>query len=183
MPKKISMNQFAPKKEDIIVLDTNIFIDLFYPMNPGKNVSDTANVYAKILKSGAQIIVSAIQVSEFVNRCIRFQFDLYREEHPECVSFKKDYRGTEDYSQCMQIIVDIIANEWSEKVVYVDDNFNKLPIEKILSYKFSYDFNDALLVEIANQYNATIVTNDADIINYEVKNAVVSSNQFLLAVR
>lgn len=183
MSKKISMNRFTPEKTDVIILDTNIIIDLFYPMSFEKNVADTTNLYKRILKSNAKIIMSAIQVSEFVNRCIRFQFDLYRAEHVDCISFKKDYRGTEDYNNCMEVILDIIKNEWNDKVTYVDDKFNELPFEKILKYKFSYDFNDAIIVEIANKYDAIIVTNDTDILNYDVKNTLVTSNNLLLAVR
>lgn len=183
MKNKISMREFSPQKSDVILLDTNIIIDLFYPMNVGKNVAETADVYNRILKSGAKIIMSAIQISEFVNRCIRFQFDLYKADHPECISFKNDYRGTEDYNACMQVIIDIIKNEWQGKVIYVDDKFSELPFEKILTYKFSYDFNDAIIVEIANKYDAVLVTNDTDIINYDVKSTVVTSSKFLLAVR
>lgn len=180
--KKIRMSDFNPQKDDVILFDTNIIIDLFYPMNVGKDVSDISNLYNKIKKSEAHIIISAIQISEFINRCIRFQFDLYKQEHPECANFKKDYRCTEEYNNCMQVIIDIIKNEWKGRFEYIDDKFCELPFEKILEYKFSYDFNDAIIVEIANRYNAIIVTNDNDIINYETKNTIVSSNAFLLAV-
>ena len=30
---KISVEAYAPKKEDIIIFDTNILIDIFYPIN------------------------------------------------------------------------------------------------------------------------------------------------------
>ncbi|MCI5620532.1 MAG: PIN domain-containing protein [Lachnospiraceae bacterium] len=183
MLNKISMREFTPKQTDVILLDTNLIIDLFYPMNFGKNVADATDIYKKIVKSGAKIIMSAIQISEFVNRCIRFQFDLYKSEHPECVSFKKDYRGTEDYTNCMNAIIEIINNEWKNIITYVDDKFTELPLEKILKYNFSYDFNDAIIVEIANKYNAIIVTNDTDIINYDVKSKVVTSSTFLLSIR
>lgn len=180
--KKIRMKEFNPQKEDVILFDTNILIDLFYPMDVGKDVSEVANLYKKIKKSEARVIISAIQISEFVNRCIRFQFELYKQEHPECTNFKKHYRVTEDYSNCMKVIIDIIKNEWQGKFEYVDDKFNEMPFDKILEYKFSYDFNDAIIVEIANKYNAIIVSNDNDIINYDTKNTIVSSNSFLLSI-
>lgn len=176
------MKDFLPDKNDIILFDTNIIIDLFYPMNVGKDISEIANMYNRILKSGAKIIMSAVQVSEFINRCIRFQFELYKDEHPECVNYKKDYRGCDDYNTCMQAIIDIINNEWSDKIEYIDDKFSTLPLEKILHHNFAYDFNDAIIVEIANEYDAIIVTNDNDIIYYDVKNKIVTNNQFLMKV-
>lgn len=183
MANKISMKDFSPNKSDVILLDTNIIIDLFYPMNVGKDISATASMYGKILKSGAKIIMSAVQISEFVNRCIRFQYALYKDEHPECIDFKKDYRGCEDYNTCMETITDIIRNEWQDKMMYVDDRFNKLPLDKILKQNFAYDFNDAIIVEIANEYNAVFVTNDCDIISYDVHNIIVTNNPLVLKVR
>lgn len=183
MSNKISMKDFSPKASDIILFDTNIIIDLFYPMNVGKDISVVTNLYQKILKSGAKIIMTAVQISEFVNRCIRFQFELYMKEHPECSNYKRDYRGCEDYNICMNAVMDIIKNEWRGKVEYVDDRFSELPMDRILTQNFAYDFNDAIVVEIANKYNAVIVTNDSDIISYKVKNIIVSNNQFLLKVR
>ena len=183
MTNKVSMKDFCPKEKDVILLDTNIIIDLFYPMDIGKDIAEESKLYDRIVKTGAKMIMSSIQVSEFVNRCIRFQFELYKAEHPECVDFKRDYRGTEDYNSCMQIIIDIIKNEWKEKVEYVDDCFSVLSKDKILKTNFAYDFNDAIVVEIANQYNAVVVTNDRDIISYDVNNIVVTNNQFVLKFR
>lgn len=183
MSNKKSMKDFQPQKDNLILFDTNILIDLFYPMNIGKDISEVSKLYDRIIKVGAKIIITSIQVSEFVNRCIRFQYELYKVEHPECEEFKRDYRGCDDYNECMQVIIDIVKNEWAEKVKYVDDCFSELSKDNILRMNFAYDFNDALVVEIANKYNAIVVTNDRDIISYSVKNLVVSNNQFILKVR
>ena len=47
-------------------------------------------------------------------------------------------------------------------------------------YGFSYDFNDSLLAEIARQYKAILITNDADYANYDTGLQIVTSNKFLL---
>lgn len=183
MTKALNMDNYNPKKEDILILDTNILIDLFYPMNLGKDISSINKLYQKVVKAGTKIIVSSVQVSEFINRCIRFQFDLYKGEHPECQNFKTDYRSESDYMDCMSTILDIVKNEWKNTIEFIDDKFSELPADKIFINNFAYDFNDALIVEIANKYNAIFVTNDNDFISYKLNKPMLSTNRLLLAAR
>ena len=55
--------------------------------------------------------------------------------------------------------------------------------QNIFLYGFSYDFNASLLVEIARQHNAILITNDADYANYNADFQIVTSNTFLLMSR
>lgn len=183
MQKGISMSGCQPKSNDVFIFDTNILIDLFYPMCPGKDVSDTTALYARIVKHDATIILTSVQVSEFINRCIRFQYELYKREHPQCQDYKKDYRTTEDYQNCMDVILDIVKNEWEKRFVFVNDKFNELEKENLFGHEFAYDFNDAMIVEIAKKYKAILVTNDKDYISYDLPDAVVSGNRLILSMR
>ena len=49
-----------------------------------------------------------------------------------------------------------------------------------MSALISYDFNDALLVQIAENENATIVTHDSDFANYTTRVDIVTANNVLL---
>lgn len=100
------------------------------------------------------MIIPAIQLSEFINRCIRLQFELYKNEHASenIVDFKKDYRSTNDYKASMESILDIVKNDILKTFKPIDDYFSSMKPDSFLLYGFSYDFNDALLVEIANKY-------------------------------
>ena len=183
MAKAINIDSYCPQEGEAIIFDTNIMIDLFYPMNVGKDTSAVAKLYQRILKEKAKIYVSSVQVSEFLNRCIRFQFDLYKTEHPECIDFKKDYRGNDDYNNCMQAILDIVTNEWKGKIQFVDDKFSELSVDNMFISNFAYDFNDAIIAEIANKYDAVFVTNDGDFISYKFNKPILSLNRVLLACR
>ncbi len=183
MKKGISMSSCQPKSNDVFIFDTNILIDLFYPMCPEKDVSDTTALYARIVKHHAAILLTSVQVSEFINRCIRFQYELYKDEHSECQNYKKDYRITEDYKNCMEVILDIIKNEWQRRFVFVNDKFNELEKENLFGHEFAYDFNDAMIVELAKKYKAILVTNDKDYISYDLPGIIVSSNRFILSMR
>lgn len=179
MRNRLLIKEFQPSNSDIILFDTNILIDLFYPMNVNKDLRSISDLYNRVLKNKSTIALSAVQTSEFINRCIRFQFGLYKKDNPECVEFKKDYRGTEDYTACMDVILDIVLNEWKNKFTFIDDKYESMALDRLFIRGFSYDFNDAILVEIANKYNAVLVTNDKDFMNYSIEGKLVTDN-FLL---
>lgn len=176
----LSASSYTPKASDIFLFDTNILIYLFYPvMNPAPTETYWT-LYKKALKSKSTLVLPAIQLSEFVNRCIRFQFSLYKNEQDNSdFDFKKDYRGTEDYRDSMNSILDIIKNDILPNFTPIDDNFHSMEFDKILKYGFSYDFNDALLVQIANHNHAFIVTHDYDFGNYKTVQPLITDHRLL----
>lgn len=179
---KISLDKFVPHKSDVIMFDSNILIKLLYPtMCVNSPAAAYENLYAEILKVQSKLIISSIQISEFVNRCIRFQFELFKEAQKDpTIAFKKDYRSTEDYKNSMTAILDIIKTDIIPNFSFVDDGFDKMHESEIFRYGFSYDFNDSLLLEIAKQQNSILVTDDADFGNYISKVKIVTNNKKLL---
>ncbi|WP_287972422.1 PIN domain-containing protein [Blautia sp.] len=179
---KISLNNFVPSESCRVLLDTNILIHIFYPTMSNSYMREYEKLYAKLLSKKSQLLLPAIQVSEFINRCIRFQFGIYKENHSEDkgYDFKKDYRNTQDYKQCMEAILDIVRNDILTFFTIINDNFEAIKQDKIFIYGFSYDFNDALLVQIAENENAAIVTHDSDFANYKTKVDIVTANKTLL---
>lgn len=180
---KSSIEEFAPKSNQILLFDTNILIKLLYPIDFNGDVEKYAVLFEKIKRANAKLIISSIQVSEFINRCIRLQYRLYQQDNGENIDFKKDYRNTDDYKRNMTAILDIIKNDVINNFEFIDDGFSKMQYEKIFLYGFSYDFNDSLLVEIAEQRKAIIVTDDFDFANYNVSVPIVTGNRNLLKFR
>lgn len=181
---KIPIDSFRPKPTDKVLLDTNILLDLFYPLD----FESTSNIYESLfnnlIKEKSHLLISSIQVSEFINRCIRFQFKLYQNAiNNPSIEFKKDYRSTDDYHKKMNAILDIVKTDISHNFTFIDDGFSQMNPQNIFLYGFSYDFNDSLLVEIARQHNAILITNDADYANYNADFQIVTSNRFLLMSR
>lgn len=174
------LSSFKPQNSDIITLDSNILIKLLYPAMYGNNSLPYENLYSKILAAHSKLIISSIQISEFVNRCIRFQFELYKSSIGDNIEFKKDYRDTEDYRESMAAILDIITADILPNFTFINDNFGNMQGEKIFKYGFSYDFNDAILIEIANQNNAILITDDRDFANYSTNVSIVTNNRALL---
>lgn len=179
---KIAINNFIPTSNSSLLLDTNILIHLFYPTMSNSFMVSYEKLYEKILKKKSTLLLPAIQISEFINRCIRFQYETYKNSRPvkDSFDFKKDYRITNDYRDSMQTILNIVQNDILTSFTVINDNFNSIDPNKIYIYGFSYDFNDALLVQIAEQVKASIVTHDSDFANYHLSTDIITANQKLL---
>lgn len=177
----IPLDSFKPKQSDHVLLDTNILLDLFYPLDFESTSNKYETLYDHLIKEKSRLLISSIQVSEFINRCIRIQFRLYQNavKNP-ALEFKKDYRPTDDYREKMNAILDIVKTDISNNFTFIDDGFSQMNHKNIFIYGFSYDFNDSLLVEIVRQHKAILVTNDADYANYGNDFQIVTSNRFLL---
>ena len=80
----------------------------------------------------------------------------------------------------MNDILNIVREEIIPSFDIVNDNFNSVTLDKVFIYGFSYDFNDALLIHIAESYNANIVTHDCNFANYDTKINFISANRKLL---
>lgn len=171
---------FTPMPDDTFMLDTNVLIKIFYPTLGTRNSAAYINLYQKIRNVNAKLLISSIQLSEFVNRCIRFQFDLYRELHPEITNFKEHYRNTNDYQNSMNAIIEIIANDMFPFFTKINDNFASLNEDNLLMRCFSYDFNDAVIAEICRFQNAFLITDDRDYANYLNKLKIITNNPALL---
>lgn len=178
---RILLDSFQPKSSDNVLLDTNILLDLFYPVDFESTSNKYETLFNKLVKEKSHLLISSIQISEFINRCIRIQFKLFQiKSSIPVLEFKRDYRSTEDYREKMNAILDIIKTDIEKNFTFIDDGFSRMNHRNIFLYGFSYDFNDSLLVEIARQHNAILVTNDADYANYGSDFKIVTSNKFLL---
>lgn len=181
---RISMDAFMPESEDVVLFDTNILIDLFYSTDFGTVNNKCESLYQKLIIKKSNLIISSVQISEFINKCIRLQYKLYMDSVRKYdLDFKRDYRNTDDYYEKMNAILDIIKTDIMSKFSFIDDGFSQMKSENIFLYGFSYDFNDSLVAEIARQNNAVLVTNDSDFANYGADFRIVTANKFLLMTR
>lgn len=174
---------FKPDKRDILIMDTNVLIKLLYPAMSSRNSAPYEKLYQDILSSGAKLIISSIQISEFVNRCIRFQFGLWKDLQQDDVDFKGDYRESEDYHDSMNAILEIIKDDILPYSTCVNDRFTEMKTDCLYRYGFSYDFNDAFLAEVARLNGAILITDDKDFGNCADHIEIVTGNKTLLMFR
>ncbi len=175
------INSFKPTKQQKFIMDTNVLIKLLYPAMSEQNTVPYEKLYQSIIGIQAKFIVSSIQISEFVNRCIRFQFKMWKDQDgKKDADFKRDYRNTDDYREAMKAILEIIQNDILPVSTCIDDRFCEMNTDNLYSYGFSYDFNDSLVSEIARLNNAILITDDKDFGNYASNIEIVTDNRGLL---
>lgn len=175
-----SINSYTPSDNESFLLDTNVLIKIFYPTLASRNSAPYIDFFNKIQNRKAPLLISSIQLSEFINRCIRFQFDLYKKSHSDIKSFKEDYRNTDDYKECMSGIIEIVKTDIFPVFLRINDNFSNMDPDNFLVYGFSYDFNDAIIAEIARLKKAILVTDDRDYANHLDGLNIATNNRALL---
>ena len=185
--KRIPLWNFSPTSNDRIVLDTNILIKIFHPLNYSASEKDEEyeEFYAALVRNKSMLLLSSVQISEYINRCIRIQFGLYKRDnqHANTYQFKEDYRGTRDYLDNMNSIINTVKDDIIPYFSTIDDGFKAIAPENIYLCNISYDFNDALLAEITKAQNAYLVTDDSDFINYSNSIDLITNNNWLLSCR
>lgn len=175
---KLLISSYVPVADDKVIFDTNVLINIFYPINFSKKTNQYEKLYVKLLEKSVKIFLSSIQISEFINRCIRFRFATYCDGRN--LDFKKQYRNTDDYREHMEGILDIINIDIIDNFSFIDDGFSTMNYDNIFKYGFSYDFNDALISEIAKRENAYLITHDSDFLNYGTDLKIITANEGLL---
>ena len=75
---KLLISSYVPVAEDKVIFDTNVLINIFYPINFSKKTNQYEKLYVKLLEKSVKIFLSSIQISEFINRCIRFRFATFQ---------------------------------------------------------------------------------------------------------
>ena len=153
-------------KNSKVLIDTNILLFVFYPLNTNQNkVSKYSVVLEKLRENSSQLFVSSLVISEFINRWLRMDFEKNFLDDERTKEFKKDYRVSDTYKKTINLILKTIKKIYKNyNIKNIDDsyvNFNILD-----KYKNIYiDFNDLILIHIAERNNLKILTDDKDLIN------------------
>lgn len=174
------LSEHTPQKCDFFLLDTNILIKLFFPVGFDNRNKPYEDYYKKLLSSKCTLVLTSVQVSKFINRCIRIQHNLYITEHPDACDFKKDYRITENYAISMKAILEILKSNILTRFTIMNDDFSSIDLNQIINYNFSFDFNDAFLASFAKLHNYMILTDDKDFSSYTSGPDIITNNKALL---
>jgi predicted nucleic acid-binding protein len=147
-----------------IIIDTNIWLFLFAPsFIPTKKNQNKIDMYDLIFNSLLEknnFLFNSLIISEFINRCLRLDFNL-REEFKE-KDFKKDYRNSPQYKKALKSTLDQV-----EKIYKIakplNDDFNKYTLNE---FKENLDFNDSIILFQCLEKNLLLLTDDKDFKSY-----------------
>ena len=164
--------------DDTILLDTNVWIYL-YPA-PSKANRWLAIQYSKglkaILSAGAQLVVDAVVLSEYLNTYCRIEWSAcHKCRYPQFKTFRKSAEFVAVAKGAA-----IFARSMLQLAKRHDYPFAKINVNGVLAdfEAGSFDFNDGLLVETCRHNGWKLVTHDADFTSGGIE--VLTKNQHLI---
>ena len=115
------------------------------------------------INSKYTILLPAIVVSEIINRIYREEYKKQRQKYTDFKEFRSSSAGRETLQDIQQVLSpQIYRFQQKGYIENVDDGFESLSLETIISHMDALDFNDFILANICEANSATLVTNDSD---------------------
>lgn len=171
----INLNTDSSPKDCYYILDSNVWLPIL-----GLDDEPTSSHYQIFFdklqkKESPQILLCPIQLSEILNRLMRFDarkvFDRKYKNNsgnvpPFATFYKNEYRGSNEFKLKYDTIIDDISG-YSSGFKMVEPC--KFDFDALTSFEANkMDFNDHYFYLLAKEYDATIVTHDADFFGLDV---------------
>jgi hypothetical protein len=145
-----------------ILVDANVWL-LLHPLVP--RVSKRQKIYTatfkNLLKAGATPIIDVLILSEYINRCLRNEFNVWSKKHAG-TSYKQYRSSPEGLRAAGNVAAEVrrILKEASLR----DTRIQGVKIENILGSIESgaLDFNDGVLIGSCRQQGWKFLTDDGD---------------------
>lgn len=182
----IDIQKHTPKKGEHYFLDCNVLMYVFY-LN-GNYACDLVETYSslisRIIYSGAEIYVTDLLISEFINTYIQLEFHrlaaLNKWSHSK-EYFKKVFKNTVEYSDILKELKCILQRQLFTISVRIDVKFSEIMLETIFDNPQTFDFNDRYYGLSLGKEEIYIVSNDADFSNVSQCD-IVTKNHSLLEI-
>ena len=181
----LDINSYTPEKGDKFFLDCNVLMYIFYPNgNYASNiVHDYSLLITKIINAQAEILITDVLLSEFINTYIQTEFHrlatLNHWPHNKYY-FKHTFKFSQEYKDILREIKIIITRQLLPIATMADIIFSSFKVETVFNSPETFDFNDRYYGYAMAKNNAYIVTNDADFSDI-AQCDIVTRNASLLA--
>ncbi len=149
--------------EDKVFIDTNILIFLFSPSFVNSReyqVEKYSSIYNKLLANQSELYVNELVISEFINRCMRIDFER-NFNISDKKDYKKDYRPSEEYDTTLKIVLKQVK-KILKSVNQINDDFTNFDIVKSVDTYLKSDFNDLIIAETVTKNNLKLLSDDGD---------------------
>ncbi|NIW80625.1 MAG: hypothetical protein GWN16_14715, partial [Calditrichae bacterium] len=164
----IDIDQYQPNPSDSFLFDNNIWMYLYCPLgNYGQHIIKKYDRFLKkTISSGSRIYITSLTLSEFINAYSRLEFNLKKRlDSSTYQDYKKDFKGTQEYKDLIDDIVNNIKGHILKVSSRISDSFETIDSEVLLNDLNESDFNDKYYAVLSYLRNMILVTDDADFIN------------------
>ncbi len=161
-------------KNEKIFIDTNILIFLFSPSFINSEqwmINKYSQIFATIVSNKNKLYINSLVVSEFINLCLRIDFNKNFNTDGR-KNYKKDYRNSVEY----RTTFNIVRNEL-KKILrltsIIDDNLSSIDIISEFNKYQQLDFNDFVIANTVIKNDFKLLSDDNDFDNYAGLNRIV----------
>lgn len=168
----VDESHLIDKKNEYIV-DTNILLYLYGDQRlktETEKIKVMSRKFTTALDIGCNVYVPAMVIGEFINRYHKLEFKhLIKKSGKKSLDYKKDYRNQEIFIENNKFIVNTVKKTILDRCKLINDGFEKANIDTIFSENENQEFNDNLLIDIANRNNLYLISADIDIKKINMK--------------
>jgi len=151
-----------------IFLDTNILVFLFSPAfvdSKKWQIEKYNQIVSRLLSSGNKMYINSHVVSEFINLCLRMDFNKNFNKDKN-KNFKNDYRKSADYTNTLGIILSELK-KILDITSTVNDDFVSFDILSECKCNQQLDFNDLVIARTVINNNFSLLSDDTDFDYYQ----------------
>lgn len=156
------LQDVADLKDRAVFLDANILIYLFWPTGQHHFEKNYARVFRNLLRQKNKMFVDFLVISEVINRVIRIE---HQKINPN--QKFKDFRNSKEGKEALNDIYLIIKYDVLNQFEVIGKAFDKQDIENKLIID-ELDFVDKAIVELCQEHNLVLLTNDKDFKNADL---------------
>jgi predicted nucleic acid-binding protein len=152
-------------KNEKVFIDANILIFLFSPdfvSSREYQVDKYSKILELLITNNNELYINSLVISEFINRCLRIDFEKNFQDRNRTKDFKRDYRDSDSYVKTLRIIKKEIKKFLKLNVKQIHDDFDKVNIIEELDRLDKLDFNDLMIVKSIEIYGLKLLSDDGD---------------------
>ncbi len=177
--ERLRLDDIPGMKSNKIFFDANIWIYLFCEIANSKEylVRKYSKAFSEVLRSDKIIFTDIMIMSEFINRYLRIAYYNYKTiNNLSAFDYKKDYRNTNDFSEALKTVYNIVKSKILPKTEIANYQYDKSSFITLLNEKeHDMDFNDTHVITVCSQNNMCLLTHDSDFRNCDV--SIISCNR------
>lgn len=173
---KISQYTVGPNEE--FFFDTNVWMFIMAPLAASKQNKQTSysGLLREIVSRGATIWINSQVVAEYINKCLRMEFDQWKDRTQSYgAEFKRDFRPTPEYLSALNNAKSQISAILQRSERHPDD-FHNIDIDAIVaSMGSSCDYGDAIIIDLCKRKKFKLVTDDGDMTKSDFPFTVITA--------
>ncbi len=168
MSNIVDITSHTPRSGENYFFDCNVWLFNFCPIgNYSKKQQDIYSAFLSHVKSNrANIFINSLVLSEFANRYLRLDFDLWSKS-TDCTEpapeYKRNYVSTKRYKDIV-ILVEKAIRDILKLTEKTSDDFHRMSenLDGVYNHFQHIDFNDSYYYEFCKKNDFMLVSDDKD---------------------